>query len=114
MVVIFYPRRRRKYCKKANTSFFTRFLDLKQVTRQKTNDNALYTTNLDLTVTFANDIQVNGRGLKVSEWIEGFFNNNWGDDVFLITGVWETNFRNENIVPQLQHLYGEKLVVDFW
>ncbi|WP_106793154.1 hypothetical protein [Aquimarina sp. Aq78] len=72
------------------------FVGSKTITRQKANDNGnpQYTMNLDLTVTFADGTQASRTGSKVREWIEGSFNGNWGDNVFLITGAWETNFKN--------------------
>lgn len=74
------------------------FVGSKTVTRQKANDNGnpQYTMNLDLTITFADGTQATRTGSKVREWIEGSFNGNWGDNVFLITGAWETNFKNGN------------------
>ncbi|GAA4270752.1 hypothetical protein GCM10022258_00450 [Aquimarina gracilis] len=74
------------------------FAGSKTVTRQKTNDNGnpQYMMDLDLVVTFADGTQASRTGQKTREWIEGSFNGNWGDNVFLITGAWETNFANGN------------------
>ncbi|MFL1897035.1 hypothetical protein ACJRPK_15130 [Aquimarina sp. 2-A2] len=44
-----------------------------------------------------NDAEIKRKGLYVREWIEGVFNGNWGDNVYLITGNWETIFPNGNI-----------------
>ncbi len=74
------------------------FEGAKTVVRSKANDagNPQYTMNLDLTVTFADGGVATRTGTKTREWIEGSFNGNWGDNVFLITGAWETNFANGN------------------
>ncbi len=74
------------------------FVGSKTVTRQKANDNGnpQYNMDLNLTVTFADGTQASRTGTKTREWIEGSFNGNWGDNVFLITGAWETNFANGN------------------
>ncbi len=70
----------------------------KVVTRQRTNNvgNPQYTMNMDLLITFPDGTQATRTGNKTREWIEGSFNGNWGDNVFLITGAWETNFVNGN------------------
>ncbi len=75
------------------------FAGSKTVTRQKVNDNGnpQYMMDLDLSVTFADGTTASRTGTKTREWIEGSFNGNWGDNVFLITGEWETNFANGNI-----------------
>ncbi|MDY8138822.1 hypothetical protein [Aquimarina sp. 2201CG5-10] len=74
------------------------FSGSKTVTRQKANENGnpQYSMNLDFTVTFSDGTQASRIGTKTREWIEGAFNGNWGDNVFLITGAWETNFVNGN------------------
>ncbi len=74
------------------------FAGSKTVTRQKVNDNGnpQYTMDLDLEVTFADGTLASRTGNKTREWIAGSFNGNWGDNVFLITGAWETNFANGN------------------
>ncbi len=68
------------------------------VTRQRANDNGnpQYSMNLNLAVTFVDGTQASRTGSKTREWVEGSFNGNWGDNVFLITGAWETNFANGN------------------
>ncbi|WP_299602754.1 hypothetical protein [uncultured Aquimarina sp.] len=70
----------------------------KTITRLKsnTNGNPQYSMDLDLTVTFADGTQASRTGSKTREWIEGVFNGNWGDNVFLITGAWQTNLANGN------------------
>ncbi len=75
------------------------FAGAKTITRVKANDggNPQYTMNLDLVVTFVDGTEASRTGTKTREWIEGSFNGNWGDNVFLITGAWETNFVNGNM-----------------
>ncbi|WP_103071723.1 hypothetical protein [Aquimarina sediminis] len=75
------------------------FSGSKTITRQKSNDNGNpeYAMNLDLTITFTDGTQATRIGTKTREWIEGSFNGNWGDNVFLITGAWETSFKNGNV-----------------
>ncbi|MDH7445114.1 hypothetical protein [Aquimarina sp. 2201CG14-23] len=74
------------------------FAGSRTITRLKSNDNSNpeYTMNLDFTITFADGTQASRTGNKTREWIEGAFNGNWGDNVFLITGAWQTNFANGN------------------
>lgn len=66
------------------------------ITRLRSNDNGnpQYTMDLDITVTFADGTIASRTGTKTREWIEGAFNFNWRDNVFLITGSWQTNFVN--------------------
>ncbi|WP_160114357.1 hypothetical protein [Aquimarina sp. AU119] len=75
------------------------FSGSRTVTRQKANDNGnpQYIMNMDLVVTFADGTEASRTGTKTREWIEGSFNGNWGDNVFLITGEWSTNFKNGNM-----------------
>ncbi|MHA7059887.1 hypothetical protein ACWGOQ_0021850 [Aquimarina sp. M1] len=74
------------------------FAGSRTLTRLKSNDNGNpeYSMNLDFTVTFADGKQASRTGSKTREWIEGVFNGNWGDNVFLITGSWQTNYANGN------------------
>ncbi|MEW7290950.1 hypothetical protein [Aquimarina sp. 2304DJ70-9] len=74
------------------------FEGAKTVTRQKANDvgNPQYVMNMDLIVTFADGTIATRTGNKTREWIEGSFSGNWGDNVFLITGAWQTDFANGN------------------
>ncbi|MBW1294239.1 hypothetical protein [Aquimarina litoralis] len=69
------------------------------ITRLKSNQNGNpeYSMELNLTVTFADGTQASRTGSKTREWIEGAFNGNWGDNVFLINGAWQTNFANGNM-----------------
>ncbi len=74
------------------------FEGTKTVTRQRMNENGnpQYMMDLDLKVTFADGTEASRKGTKTREWVEGVLNGNWGDNVFLITGAWETNFANGN------------------
>ncbi|MFD2564458.1 hypothetical protein [Aquimarina rubra] len=74
------------------------FAGSRSITRLKSNDNGNpeYSMNLDFTITFTDGTQASRTGSKTREWIEGAFNGNWGDNVFLITGEWQTNFANGN------------------
>ena len=69
------------------------------VIRQKSNENGnpQYAMEMQLIVTFADGTEVSRSGNKTREWIEGSMNGNWGDNVFLITGSWETNFANGTV-----------------
>jgi len=71
----------------------------KTITRQRINEegNPKYMMDLNLAVTFADGTEAIRTGTKTREWIEGAFNGNWGDNVFLITGAWQTNFANGNM-----------------
>ncbi|WP_299189252.1 hypothetical protein [uncultured Aquimarina sp.] len=75
------------------------FSGSRTITRLKANENGnpQYTMSLDFTVTFLDGTQASRTGSKTREWIEGAFNGNWGDNVFLINGNWQTNFANGNI-----------------
>lgn len=65
--------------------------------RENANGNPQYTMNLELEITFSDGAQVSRTGNKTREWIEGAFNGNWGDNVFQITGAWQTTFVNGNV-----------------
>ncbi|MBQ4804922.1 hypothetical protein J8L88_18805 [Aquimarina sp. MMG015] len=75
------------------------FAGSRTITRLKSNENGnpQYTMSFDFTVTFVDGTQASRTGSKTREWIEGAFNGNWGDNVFLITGDWQTNLANGNV-----------------
>ncbi|SEL06249.1 hypothetical protein SAMN04487910_1595 [Aquimarina amphilecti] len=75
------------------------FAGSRTITRLKENENGNpeYSMNFDFTVTLIDGTQVSRAGSKTREWIEGAFNGNWGDNVFLINGDWQTNFSNGGI-----------------
>lgn len=62
--------------------------------RKNDNENPEFTMDIDLKIIFANGTEITRKGNKVREWIEGVFNGNWEDNIFLITGEWETTFAN--------------------
>ncbi|MFC5046877.1 hypothetical protein ACFSTE_10890 [Aquimarina hainanensis] len=72
----------------------TQFVGSKTITRQRENENGnpQYTMEMDVTMIFEDGTQASRIGTKKREWIEGAYNGNWGDNVFEITGAWETNF----------------------
>lgn len=62
-----------------------------------TNGNPQSTINQNITVTWQNGVSAHRVGEKVREWILGFGSGTWGDNVFLITGNWTTEFPNGNV-----------------
>ncbi len=72
------------------------FAGSRTMTRVRSNENGnpQHSMNIDFEITFADGDQVSRKGNKTREWIEGVGNRNWRDNVFLITGSWETNFAN--------------------
>jgi hypothetical protein len=67
---------------------------LKQLSNQ--NSNPQFTHTLDVTVIWPNGAQASRNGVKVREWIEGFGSGLWSDNVFEITGNWNTTFISGN------------------
>ncbi len=55
------------------------------------------TINKNITVTWQNGASAHRVGEKVRKWILGFGSGTWGDNVFLITGNWTTEFPNGNV-----------------
>ncbi len=62
-----------------------------------TNGNPQSTNNQNITVTWPNDASAHRVGVKVREWIEGVGSGTWGDNVFLITGNWTTEFPDGDV-----------------
>ncbi len=59
------------------------------------NGNPSSTVNETITVSFSNtDITATRVGLRVAEWIEGVGSGTWTDNVYSITGNWNTTFSN--------------------
>lgn len=53
------------------------------------------TVNETITVSFANStITATRVGLRIAEWIEGVGTGTWADNVYSITGNWDTTFSN--------------------
>lgn len=65
--------------------------------RFNVNENPQSTINQDITVTWPNGNSAHRIGVKVREWVEGFGSGTWGDNVFLITGNWTTEFPNGDV-----------------
>lgn len=57
-----------------------------------TNGNPQYTHTVDLTVVWPNGIQASREGQIIREWIEGFNTDVFTDNVFEITGYWNSTF----------------------
>lgn len=70
----------------------------KTIVRQlaNANGNPQYTHTFNLTVTWPNGVQASRNGTKIREWIEGAFNGNFNDNVYLVTGNWSATFVNGN------------------
>ena len=60
------------------------------------NGNPQFTHTLDLTVIWPNGMQASREGVKIREWVEGFGNDIFTDDVFEITGHWNATFLSGN------------------
>ena len=60
------------------------------------NGNPQFTHTLDLTVIWPNGMQASREGVKIREWVEGFGNDDFTDDVFEITGHWNATFLSGN------------------
>lgn len=59
------------------------------------NGNPQSTVNESITVSFPNtSVTATRTGLRVSEWVEGIGGGTWMDNVYHITGNWETIFTN--------------------
>ena len=79
-------------------------VDQKQVLGSRTilkelsndNGNPQFTHTLDITVIWPNGVQASRDGLKVVEWIEGFGSGMLTDNVFEVTGHWNSTFVNGN------------------
>ncbi|MCW8979762.1 hypothetical protein [Altibacter sp.] len=60
------------------------------------NGNPSSTVNETITVSFeGTEITATRVGLRVAEWIEGVGSGTWTDNVYSITGNWNTTFSNE-------------------
>lgn len=59
------------------------------------NGNPQSTVNESITVSFPGNPATGTRtGLRVSEWVEGVGSGNWEDNVYHVTGHWQTVFTN--------------------
>ena len=93
---------------------------LREIANQ--NGNPQSTVNESIVVSFANtDITATRNGLRVAEWVEGVGSGTWEDNVFYITGNWETTFTNgfyrigtvtEKLVRRLSCAYIESGIIE--
>lgn len=85
-----------------DSKFVDFYFNLKKVdgsihkVRTRSNENGFPQTiiNRDVTYTWADGSIAKMKGERKREWIEGFENRNWGDNVFLITGSWVHTSKN--------------------
>ncbi len=56
--------------------------------RDNGNGNPQAIINRDIKIIWEDDSFISIKGERTREWIEGFDNDFWGDNVFLITGTW--------------------------
>ena len=87
------------------------------------NGNPQSTVNETIVVSFPNTEMTATRvGLRVSEWVEGVFSGTWTDNVYHVTGNWDTTFTNgfhrsgnvtEKLVRRLSCNYIESGTIDF-
>ncbi len=87
------------------------------------NGNPQSTVNETIVVSFPNtDITATRVGLRISEWVEGVFSGTWTDNVYHVTGNWDTTFSSgfhrsgnvsEKLVRRLSCAYIESGIVDF-
>lgn len=64
---------------------------------QNSNGHPQSTATIDVTATFTNGNTAHRTGTRIREWVEGFGNGIWQDNVFKITGSWTTEFSNGNV-----------------
>jgi hypothetical protein len=79
------------------------------------NGNPQSTVNESITVSFPNtEVTATRNGLRITEWIEGIGNGTWTDNVYSITGNWDTTITNgfertgevtEPVIVKLNCLY---------
>jgi hypothetical protein len=79
------------------------------------NGNPQSTVNETIMVSFPNtDVTATRNGLRIAEWVEGVGSGTWLDNVYHITGNWDTNLTNgfhrsgevtEKLVRKLSCLY---------
>lgn len=61
--------------------------------KENANGNPQSTFTTNITVSWPNGDSARFEGGRVREWVEGFGNNLWGDNVFLVTGSWTLTTR---------------------
>jgi len=72
--------------------------------------------NRDITITWEDESFVSIKGERTREWIEGFENDIWSDNVFLVTGTWtitqkDGTIRNVTITEALKRVMACKFLV---
>lgn len=87
------------------------------------NGNPQSTVNETIIVSFPNtDLTATRVGLRVSEWVEGVFSGTWTDNVYHVTGEWDTNLStgfqrsgnvSEKLVRRLSCAYIESGIITF-
>jgi len=65
--------------------------------RMNDSGNPVTTIIKDIKITWDNGDSVSIEGERQREWIEGFGNKIWGDNVFSVTGTWTITERNGTI-----------------
>ena len=68
-----------------------------EIFRQIANDNGnpQSTVNETIVVSFPNtNVSATRVGLRIAEWVDGVGSGNWQDNVFHVTGNWDTTFTN--------------------
>ena len=94
---------------------------LREIANQ--NGNPQSTVNETIVVSFPNtEITATRVGLRIVEWVEGVGSGTWQDNVFFITGNWDTTFTNgfqrsgnvtEKLVRRLTCTYLESGAITF-
>ena len=84
------------------TNFFFNYKSIEgggSIFRERINEygNPQSTKNHDITLTWPDGKSAHRVGVKIREWTEGFGSGTWGDNVFLITGNWSTDFSNGDV-----------------
>ncbi|MFT4660356.1 MAG: hypothetical protein ACI8XB_000619 [Patiriisocius sp.] len=71
---------------------------MKTILKELSNDNGnpQFTHTTELTIIWPNGLTGNRSGTKVKEWVEGFGSGIYSDNVFEITGNWNSTFINGN------------------
>jgi hypothetical protein len=59
------------------------------------NGNPQSTVNEVITVSFQNsDVSVTRDGQRIVEWVQGFSSGTWADNVYEVSGNWDTTFNS--------------------
>lgn len=66
-------------------------------TKQNDNGNPEYSISFEKTITWPDGEFVVKKGTKKREWVEGFDTREWLDNVYLITGNWESTFNDGSV-----------------